>query len=683
MKIMNKHLLVVTCIVFCILSGLFSSCVPPEYNKNRYNGIAADFKDPIVQRILQLQDRQSVDSLIRFFRDDNPTYRYLAVRAFGSIKEKRAIDSIVRLLRDDYDEIRVAAAFSLGQIGDPRAEKALIAAFDNRDTLEKYANANAAILEAVGKCGTTPMLEKLCGIKTFRHTDTTLLLGQAYGILRFGLRDTVSDTATRKMVYWVQNPIFPTSVRLAAANYLGRVKNIRLDSAGTYSISRLCQNEKNAEIRLALVKSLPKSILPTLVPMMYDTIYRKETDMRVKVNLLRSLETLPYPSIQPLILLALRDRSPAVAQTAADFCIANGKAFDAAYYFKVAQDSSGSIAATTRSKLYGAALRWLPATLPRQRDSANLSLLSMYQTATTDYQKAEILRNLAQNGNNYPFIFQEAQATKVSVIKTAGTEALANIAAAPDFYSTFKVTPIRIKSELKTMLFALLRTADAGAVVEAAKGLRNPAAQYLPKLMKDSLPILINVLQRLKLPNEIETYDELAKTINYVVDSVFVTKKKLSNTRSIDWGIVNSINEQTTAEIRTNKGAFKIRFLLQDAPATVATWVTLAKSGFFNGKAWHRVVPSFVAQTGCPRGDGYGALDFTLRSELTERHYDTPYLLGMASAGNHTECSQWFVTAAPTLHLDGAYTMFAQVIAGQNIIQDLEVGDRIETINFF
>ena len=143
---------------------------------------------------------------------------------------------------------------------------------------------------------------------------------------------------------------------------------------------------------------------------------------------------------------------------------------------------------------------------------------------------------------------------------------------------------------------------------------------------------------------------------------------------------MTSMTDFSNALIKTSKGDIKLRLLRQNAPISVANFVNLAKTGFFNGKIFHRVVPNFVVQTGCPRGDGYGSLDYTISSELTPMHYNTEGYVGMASAGNHTECSQWFITQSPTLHLDPNYTIFAKVLEGMDVVDKLEVGDIVENV---
>ena len=98
----------------------------------------------------------------------------------------------------------------------------------------------------------------------------------------------------------------------------------------------------------------------------------------------------------------------------------------------------------------------------------------------------------------------------------------------------------------------------------------------------------------------------------------------------------------------------------------------------------NRVVPNFVVQGGCPRGDGWGSEDYSIRSEFSMRRYTTGSV-GMASAGKDTEGTQWFITHSPTPHLDGRYTIFAEVSHGMDVVDQLEVSDTIlsvDIINF-
>ena len=122
-----------------------------------------------------------------------------------------------------------------------------------------------------------------------------------------------------------------------------------------------------------------------------------------------------------------------------------------------------------------------------------------------------------------------------------------------------------------------------------------------------------------------------------------------------------------------------MRLFVEEAPGSVCNFIKLVREQYFNGKYFHRVVPNFVVQTGCNRGDGWGSEDYSIRSEFTLRRYNTGSI-GMASAGKDTEGTQWFITHSPTPHLDGRYSLFAEVTDGLDVLHEIEVGDKIINI---
>lgn len=133
------------------------------------------------------------------------------------------------------------------------------------------------------------------------------------------------------------------------------------------------------------------------------------------------------------------------------------------------------------------------------------------------------------------------------------------------------------------------------------------------------------------------------------------------------------------AYVQTTRGEIRIELAVLDAPRTVANFVALAGRGYFDGLAWHRVVPDFVVQGGDPRGDGEGGPGYTIRDELSQR----PYLrgvVGMALDWADTGGSQFFITLSPQPHLDARYTVFGHVVAGMDVIDRLEPWDRIDSV---
>jgi cyclophilin family peptidyl-prolyl cis-trans isomerase len=144
----------------------------------------------------------------------------------------------------------------------------------------------------------------------------------------------------------------------------------------------------------------------------------------------------------------------------------------------------------------------------------------------------------------------------------------------------------------------------------------------------------------------------------------------------IDWEFVKTIPHDQQVRIQTSKGDIIIQLLVEEAPGSVANFLQLTNSGYFNGKNFHRVVPNFVIQGGCNRGDGWGSEDYSIRSEFSRRKYKEGSV-GMASAGKDTEGTQWFITHSPTPHLDGRYTIFAEVVSGMDVVHQMAVGDQI------
>ena len=137
------------------------------------------------------------------------------------------------------------------------------------------------------------------------------------------------------------------------------------------------------------------------------------------------------------------------------------------------------------------------------------------------------------------------------------------------------------------------------------------------------------------------------------------------------------------AEIHTNKGIMKLNFYEEDAPGTVENFVKLAKSGFYDGLTFHRVIPNFVIQGGCPEGTGAGGPGYSIKCELTgNNQYHDRGVLSMAHAGKDTGGSQFFIchSRKNTAHLDRRHTCFGKVYEGLEVIDAIHAGDVMEKI---
>ncbi|MBW6478064.1 MAG: peptidylprolyl isomerase [Bacteroidales bacterium] len=137
------------------------------------------------------------------------------------------------------------------------------------------------------------------------------------------------------------------------------------------------------------------------------------------------------------------------------------------------------------------------------------------------------------------------------------------------------------------------------------------------------------------------------------------------------------------ASIHTEKGVMKVQFYEKDAPGTVKNFVDLARKGYYDGLNFHRVIPEFVIQGGCPYGTGSGGPGYTIPCELDgDNQYHDRGVLSMAHAGRDTGGSQFFIchNRENTQHLDRKHTCFGKVYEGLDVIDGIRQGDKIEKI---
>lgn len=133
--------------------------------------------------------------------------------------------------------------------------------------------------------------------------------------------------------------------------------------------------------------------------------------------------------------------------------------------------------------------------------------------------------------------------------------------------------------------------------------------------------------------------------------------------------------------LTTNKGPIEATLLPSKAPVTVANFLHLAKRGYYNGLTFHRVIPNFMIQGGDPTGTGSGGPGYKFEDECKpELKHDRPGIFSMANAGPGTNGSQFFITHVPTPWLDGKHTVFGSVTKGQDVVDSVAAGDKIEKI---
>ncbi len=618
------------------------------------------FVDQTIQEIYTRQDERSAAHLFTFLQDENPKYRAAAALAFASIQDRSAVDPLLVLLADGDEGVRSAAAYALGQVGAPAAESRLLKAYEKERSLAVRRD----ILEALGKCGTQTGLEFLTNLSC-RKEDGPLLIGQARGIYRFSLRDVVSSQGTQKMLELLSRDI-PGPAVITASNYLARLKGIDLTPYHRQLI-RIFKNKSSVFLRMNLALALGKAKHPEVLAFLKELLAENH-DYRIRVNAVRAIAGFHDSQVIDILFGLSADANVHVAALAAQFFQARGPG---AHANRCCQAALQLKDWHPRALMLAAALKFAPG--KEAKKSVIDFIISTYKACANVYEQGLLLQALAEDPLLYEFVREQTFSSQQLVVKTYGMTALVAMRRHKDF-------PQDKEQEFAGIFKEAIQTGDTALVGLACGILQDPALNF--KSLYPDTSFLKETLAKLKLPEDIEAYQQLQETIRFFdgKEAAADTPPPTAAKSPIDWQAVTSIDVGQQVIIRTAKGNITIQLLVNESPGSVANFVRLIRQGFYKNNAFHRVVPNFVIQAGCSRGDGWGGARFSIRSEFGPLYYEEGSV-GMASAGKDTESSQWFITHSPTPHLDGRYTIFARVISGMKVVHKIDIGERILDIH--
>lgn len=652
--------------------GLFSlgfiACVPPT--KEIKSDVTLDIKSPMAQKVIDFQDQMLTDSIFPYFNDEDPTYKFLAIRSFASSKDTRAIDSLIQFLDDPNMDIRSMSAYALGQIAEERTAEALIQGFVDQDTLNVDNMLNANILEALGKIGNEAIMANIASVESYRRDDTTLLLGQMRSLYRFGLRNIKNQDATNTAVKYVTDKAYPEPVRVMAANYLSRNKDLDL-TLGRDDLIKTFKRDDNPNIRMGIAIALQNFKDDEGMIGEIMALFDREKDYRVKTYLIKSLSEFPYIKVVEQMIELAKNTNAQVAQTATQFFINKGNGPDSPYYKEVLTDDTPW---QVRALVYKALFKHTPIYYSRVKNKLKREVLAIYEESDNVYEKTALIDALSMDPYQYTTLLEFNRNTKNPVIKTAIAQGLKDQVLNKNFIKAYGGNYIRTARSIADSLIVEAKNGGSGVVANLALLLKNKDFNW-NRMIRDT-SWREDILSALKLPRDVEAHNEFSGAIASV-DGTSFTPMTPEYNHPIDWSVLSTITDSSRLVMKTSKGNITIKLFQDESPGSVVNFLKLCQSDYYDGKVFHRVVPNFVIQGGCPIGDGYGGLDYTIRSELGPLYYDDEGYVGMASAGNHTEGVQFFITHSPTPHLDGRYTIFGKVIEGMRTVHDIEVGDKI------
>ena len=675
--------------------------------------------DRATREILELQDSRSLGNgkLVTYLSNHDAKLRFRALVALANIQDTSTLSAVTPLLQDKVARVRQGAAFAIGQIGAAPVESLLVVRLND----EKNAGAAARILEALGKSGDRRAMRRILTYKA--PTGWHAVTGeQALTLGRFAIRGVKSPAAAR----WCFDQL---STRDARIRWKALYALWRLCPSGTVDsliqrseqLLRGLMLDKSSDVRLQLATLLGKTSSPLGKAILRDFAKREfpAGSWRVQVQLVRSLAT--WANRDPAL---LEDLAKTLHRWNDDVRIA---AFHAVSDLppKVLRPSPASdllrreirniadlktVPEMTRAEAVVAYAKVAPADFRyaawlNRKDLSDL-FKSKILEAMSLIPNPEYLATMMGELNSesirlsmaaWEFVPRMLQPASLNTVQDSG----GSVDQVPDqLYRQAKVALLRDDMAITTLVAIALRDSAVNVLLQA-----NGRAD-------DIVEDLMLAYTQLASPSDVEAMQAVLRTLGAIGDSrcVPVLERALTDQdrtvvveaanalRSItgedysdripaeahpevhhDWAAFDRIKDHARATIQTSKGTIRMRLLKEDAPFTVLSFVTLARKKFYDGLTFHRVVPNFVIQGGDPRGDGWGGPGYAIRTEVSLVNYERGSV-GMASAGKDTEGCQFFITHTPTPHLDGRYTIFAEVERGKSVVDAIQVGDRILSI---
>lgn len=621
------------------------------------NSEVNSFSDPRIVAIFDWTEKRLSDSVAHCLNDTNSIYRQLACLGLATIQDSSYCTSLIRLLDDADQEVRNNALYAIGQCKCFNAIHPLLSYCDSSETSERLP-------------GVLPALAKLCPPfdfedgRMFSFFQEDILLRFAHA--RLASEEDFSEWGravcllNRKGCDWRElHAAIPYHLqhagpqsRIVLAYALSTAPYSWAEENEKYFMSWL-NTERYDQVRIPLMKLLgqlnTKDAEKRLVA--YAMIEPVNEPVAIAaVRALGSISTLHPEILLPLVNhpsdFVLEEFYRTLAMRPAPF-------WDSALHLPEGR----SIGAQAEMH----ALRWLAG-----EQSAADDLRSLLRSSDGAYDKVTVIRALAVNKDFMPLLRDEYIIPELPpAIRYAAAEALVEMHHSPASQTDF----------ITRYVIPIWRTNEPGVqAVLATWAAANPAdASGNAEL----IGLMSATLRSLPLPLLLETYNEIAAALSAC--GIATEKAPLAGYRTTDWDLIRSIPQGQQVEIETTKGTFRVALDVDLNPVSVSQFIRLARQGFYNGKYFHRVVPNFVIQTGCPRGDGTGSLNEMIRSEFFSHTYERG-ALGLASAGKDTESCQWFVTHVPTYWLEGRYTQFGQVTMGMEAVQAIRMGDQVISV---
>lgn len=601
------------------------------------------------------------------------------IAALLSISHSEDTTFFPLVTKPDFNKYGKWISFALGQIGESETSKKFLweKLFDNKCYCSKY------IFYSLGKIGNENDLQKLNDLYLNTNYQSSSFDGIEDAILQFRLRNITSGKSKKILVDLIIDKSIPINRKKKALFTLARLGSD--SSINQYLIETLSTSNDDELLQLSLMNFRVQKYFPADQKLLFD-LYLKSYAVRIElvkalpysenqatlINIINSFLSSEYENknliVESLKALQVKKWDEVVLN---DYRIKN-------LLQKIIEESSKRLIVEEAFIAYNylfenyiylnndslqlklTAKNQLQLLFEKRKDNLKFDeVIRIYSEAKDVKDKLSALEFIINESNLFTedsgfinFIFNSLLSDNAAIISII----------ADGIDSVF----IRYNSDkLKSIiLYQSQRFKHDTDFIEAEISLINLSKKISEDFYKEVLKSLIDT--------NIYSLKKILKKENVIVESV---KKEFSNLDTL----LNKSFQYTKAIIGTSKGNIEIRFRADLAPVTVGNFIYLAENKFYDKIIFHRVVPGFVIQAGDPTGTGWGGSGYEIISEFSPEEFYTG-AVGIASAGKDTESSQFFIMQGYYPHLNGHYTLFADVIKGVDVVMNISEEDKILSV---
>ena len=584
--------------------------------------------DERLWNILEAQDHRNTGALCSLLKDTSATIRAAAALAFASVQDSASATCLLNALADTTVVVRANAVFALGFI----ANDTIVARMAERSVEERDSTVHRAYLNAA-----------------FLNLQRRGRLTEATPIIFHLERSSGQE-------------------RIRAADALRRLPPTMLLQDSTL-VLRAAEEEKDPEVKAVLLRALQHIPGKRRTDMLLASGTRDQP-LSMRISAMVALGHQPDPRSRDSLLAWVRDPIPAV-RTAAIDALHSGGIFSRGGSLWSVMENDRWFDALTRYRI-GGLMAYNNGTKKKAVHVLNAD------TASNPYAAAERIKARSMVDDDY----RDSDLEKLvsSDAHPAIRQAAFGVMADRSLWALRMpraVTPNMQLREAAPFWHRVFGSTDPGLICAAAEKLTGMDSQELLVL----IPAEVDRQARAALHplRDLEAVQLLVDLAAKREGRSAITHTAPPFNHAIDPVRLRALPQGQRYRITTNKGEVIIAIDVNECPGSSLAFDSLVTAGYYNGKAFHRMVPNFVVQGGCPRGDGYGGMPWTLRTEIGTKMF-TAGSVGLASAGRDTESCQFFITHSAAPHLDGRYTRFGEVVSGMDVVWMLQVGDVMEKV---